>query len=352
MPSVPGADDPSGTRPGRVLAARVDPAPPIGIDAGIGGIVQQGPQRHPVRPAPFQGALVRPLPQPDAQLDVVVDEIAQHTVQRAEPLELREDQPDHGLHLLVRVEGHIPGRAADVTAGQGEGQLAAAGLVQAPAPHPLLDQVEFGLTHRALEPQQQPVVVLARVVDTVGVREHRTRQGAQLDQLVPVPAAAGQAGHLDPPHETDMVQPDLGDQTLETGAGHRTRPRLAQVLVDHQDPVRLPAQRDRPVHQGVLQPGRLLMVDELLAGGLADIDHREPLQMTVVDLAAGPLPRHHRGHRRSRSLAVAMTDNARLASRTNCPTTACRLTSGSAAHTRPSGTTGIVFWGRRHCRRA
>jgi hypothetical protein len=94
MPSVPGADDPPGARPGRVLAARVDPAPPVGVDAGIGGIVQQGLQRHPVRPAPFPGALVRTLPQPDAQLDVVLDEIAQHTVQRAEPLELREDRAD------------------------------------------------------------------------------------------------------------------------------------------------------------------------------------------------------------------------------------------------------------------
>jgi hypothetical protein len=33
---------PFGARPGRVLAARVGPAPPVGIDAGIGGIVQQG----------------------------------------------------------------------------------------------------------------------------------------------------------------------------------------------------------------------------------------------------------------------------------------------------------------------
>lgn len=84
---------------------------------------------------------------------------------------------------------------------------------------------------------------------------------------------------------------------------------------------------------------------------LADIDHREPLQVTVVDLAAGPLPRHHRVHRWSRSLAVA-ADNARLASHTNCPTAACRFTSGSTAHTHPSGTIGIVLWGRHHCRRA
>lgn len=314
--------------------------------------MQQVLQRHPVRPSPFQGALVRSLTQPDPQPDVVADEIAQHTVQRAEPLELREDQTDHGLHLLIRIKSDLPGRAPDIAAGQGEGQLAAAGLVQPPAPHPLLDQMQFGFAHRVLEPQQQPVVVLGRVVDPVGVRQHRTRQGTQLDQLVPVPAGAGQTGHLDPHNETDVVQPDLGDQPLKARAGNGTRPRPAQVLVDHQNPVHRPAERDRPVHQGILQPGRLLVVDELLAGGLTDIDHREPLQMTVVNLAAGPLPRHHRSHRWSRSLAVAAADNERLANRISCPTTASRFTSGSAAHTCPSGTVVCVLWGRRHCRRA
>ncbi|MGW1306639.1 hypothetical protein ACWD5R_44440, partial [Streptomyces sp. NPDC002514] len=85
-------------------------------------------------------------------------------MQRAEPLELREEQADDALHLLVRIKRELPGRAADIAAGQGEGQLAAAGLVQAPAPHPLPDQVAFGLAHRALEPQQQPVDVLGQVV--------------------------------------------------------------------------------------------------------------------------------------------------------------------------------------------
>ncbi|MFE7838935.1 hypothetical protein ACFU53_23675 [Streptomyces sp. NPDC057474] len=73
---------------------------------------------------------------------------------------------------------------------------------------------------------------------------------------------------------------------------------------------------DRQLSFGEVGPGRapepqwvqtvpgsgdgLPMVDELPAGGLPDMEHREPLQVTVVDLAAGPLPRHHRGHHRSR----------------------------------------------------
>jgi hypothetical protein len=45
--------------------------------------------------------------QPDPQPDVVVDEPAQHRVQGAELGELREDQPHHGLGLLVGVQHRL-----------------------------------------------------------------------------------------------------------------------------------------------------------------------------------------------------------------------------------------------------
>src|SRR4051812_28652267 len=61
-----------------------------------------------------------------------------------------EDQPDHGLDLLVRIEGHLTGGAADEPDRQRHRQLSAAGLGDPPGPHPLADQVQLGLLCRSL----------------------------------------------------------------------------------------------------------------------------------------------------------------------------------------------------------
>src|SRR5258707_11443252 len=87
-----------------------------------------------------------------------------------------------------------------------------------------------------------------------------------------------------------MVQPDLGDQTLEARPGVHPRRRMPQVLVDHQHPRRRPPQGDRPVGQPVLQPRGFLMVMDLLSGGLTHINGRETITMPRLDLALQPLP--------------------------------------------------------------
>jgi hypothetical protein len=187
-----------------------------------------------------------------AQLDAVGDQPRQHRMQRPEVLELGEDQPHHSADLLIGVQDHLPGRAAPVAHRQFDPQRPAAGLRQTPAPHPLLDQVKLGLADRALETEQEPIVVLGRIVDAVRIREQGPRQRAQFKQLVPVPARAGQPRHLDSQHHPDVAQPDLGDQAgkarpvLAAGRG------VAHVVVDHQHPRRRPPQQVGALDQGVL----------------------------------------------------------------------------------------------------
>jgi hypothetical protein len=97
---------------------------------------------------------------------------------------------------------------------------------------------------------------------------------------------SGPPRHLDAPHQPHVAHGDLGDQPTEPHPAGRAGPGLAEILVDHQHPRGRPAQRDRPLYQPVLQPGRLAMVDHLLAGGLAHIHHHQPRKMPVTDLAA------------------------------------------------------------------
>jgi len=113
---------------------------------------------------------------PDRQLDLMFDQVAQHRVEGPQPGEGAEDQADHVLGLLVRIQDDLPGRAADVPDRQRDCQLAALGLGQLARQHPLPDQVQLCLAHRPLQSQQQPVVVETRIIDAVWVGQQHPRQ--------------------------------------------------------------------------------------------------------------------------------------------------------------------------------
>jgi hypothetical protein len=174
--------------------------------------VEQVLQRHPVGPVPCQLALAVADPDPHAQLDLMVDQPAQHRIERAQLHELTEDQAHHGLHLLVGIQHdrtrgcpHIPDR-------QRHGQLPPAGFGPLAGEHALLEQVQLCLAHRPFEAQQQPVVVVDRIVDPVAVGQQRAEQRAQLQQPMPVRTRAGQPRHLHTQDDAHVVQADLADQ--------------------------------------------------------------------------------------------------------------------------------------------
>ena len=70
----------------------------------------------------------RPLTSADADLDAVIHQEPQHSVDQTEFVEQVEDQPDHGLHLLVGILGDVPVGKPETAHWQGHGELAAAGL--------------------------------------------------------------------------------------------------------------------------------------------------------------------------------------------------------------------------------
>src|SRR5215218_1713864 len=151
-----------------------------------------------------------------------------------------------------------------------------------------------------------------------------------------------------------MPQRDLCDQALEANPMLRARARLAQVVIDQDNPGSLPSQRHRPVHQRVLQPRGLLVAHHLLPGGLPDVHHRQAFTVPSRNLAPRMLPRHHRDHGSpplpgsgatagtafwlwAASLRRAITASQYTATR--------RRASGTAAHT--SHSSKPALWGRR-----
>jgi hypothetical protein len=188
--------------------------------------------------------------------------------------------------------------------------------VQAAAAQPGAQHVQLGLRHRALEPEHEPIVVQPRVIDPVGVGDQRVGQRAQIQQPVPVGVAPRQPRYLDPEHDPDPPQPDLGDQPLEPVAPVAALGRPALVLVDHDHLRGVPAQRDRPLNQLILALATLGVALDLRHRRLAHVHVRPALQVLTLDHAHRPSSRWLRiraiaraSSRRIRSCAAGENDS-------------------------------------------
>ena len=159
--------------------------------------------------------------------------------------------------------------ASHVSDWQAQNQLAAPGLGKQTLLGTLPDPAQFRLTHGSFEPEQEPVVGLARVVHAFVVDDQRVHQTAQIEQLIPVAIVARQARHFDGEDRADAAQPYLGHQLLEAGARRAARARASQVLIDHGHLV--PAQLLGSRRQVVLTPPAFVVMADLANGGLTHI---------------------------------------------------------------------------------
>jgi hypothetical protein len=90
------------------------------------------------------------------------------------------------LHLLVGIEHHAIERVIGQTDRQAHLQFTAACFVQDTTDQPRPQHMELRLADRVLKPQQQPIVVLAGVIQPVLVQDQRAAEGAQLEQAMPI----------------------------------------------------------------------------------------------------------------------------------------------------------------------
>jgi len=199
----------------------------------------------------------------------------------------RREERAHGLlHRGVRIEHHPARRIGHEADRQPDLQLAAAGLGALATDQSGLEHMQLGLAHRALEAQQQPVVEVARVIEAVLVADEGLGHGADLEQPMPVGGAAREAADLETEHDAHLAHAHRGDQACEAlpvavGA------RAPLVAVDDDDPLMVPAERDRPLPQRVLAPGALGVLHHLAQRALADIQIRLTRQVVGGHLLVG-----------------------------------------------------------------
>jgi hypothetical protein len=149
--------------------------------------------------------------------------------------------------------------------------------------HPVL----FRLTQGALEAKQQAIVVLARTVHGLLVDEDDIGQPAEVEQPMPVGRRTGQAGDLEREDRADAAVRHVLGEPLEAGAPGGAGATLAEVIRNDVDALGRPAERHRPLLEGVLAGRRFPMLVHLLKCGLAQVDRGPALAVRGADRVAG-----------------------------------------------------------------
>ena len=107
-------------------------------------------------------------------------------------MESVKEEPQALLHLLVRVQDGLVRWAIEEADRQRRLQLAAPGFVQNATLQAGFEDMQLGLAHGPFEPQQEAVVELGRIIEAVLIENKRVRQGAELQQTVPIGGVACQ----------------------------------------------------------------------------------------------------------------------------------------------------------------
>jgi len=106
--------------------------------------------------------------------------------------ELGEDEVQACLQLFVRIKDDGATSVVSKPSGQRQAQFAACRFLTLALMKAHPDLVKLCLTHDAGQTEQQTVVVSARIVKALTIRDQHPEHRAELEQLVPVTIVAGE----------------------------------------------------------------------------------------------------------------------------------------------------------------
>ena len=106
--------------------------------------------------------------------------------------ELREHQPQGFPHSAVRVLLDPVAPGLHVARRNTEKKRATPRFLFQRLLRALAEQRQLQFAHRSLHPEQQPIIGMPRIVDSVLVDDNRSNQSTELDQRMPVTAVARQ----------------------------------------------------------------------------------------------------------------------------------------------------------------
>src|SRR5258708_11278636 len=222
------------------------------------------------------------------QLDAFVSEPHMHLAYALELREFREDKAQGILHTSIGILLDAVAPGLHVACRNAEEQRAATRLLHQRLLRALAEQRQLKLAHRALHAEQQPIIGMARIIDSVLVDENGSDQSTELDQRMPIATIAGEARRLDRDHGPDAALADRSQQALEAWTADATA-RATEIIIDHLDAD--PTELARAIHKPILPALALLIVQELVGRRLADVDDGTAREMFSGDLAHRRPPR-------------------------------------------------------------
>ena len=256
----------------------------IGVGPGVDRVAQDledGQQdRTPPLQVPAIGSVVRTKP----EADVVADQVVEDPPGGAEFVVLVEDEADDLADLLVGVHLDPIRGELDVAGGHAVKELAALGLVQPASFQSISHSNKLEFADGPFQAEQEPVVGILGIVDAVLVREQRPEDGTHLQEIMPILVVAGDAAHLDPEDQADMLHGNLGQDALESAPLVGRPAAQPLIVIDDQDAIPGPSPGGREVGEGILPFPRFAMVEDLLGIGLAHVNDGETIEVPIQDL--------------------------------------------------------------------
>src|SRR5438046_1224795 len=132
--------------------------------------------------------------------------------------------------------------------------------------------MKFRFGQSPFQTEQEPVIKVRWVIDSILVENERASQRTQLDQPVPVGGVPGQARDLQSHHQACIAEGDLTDQLLKPITAGRLRARLAEIAVEYVDTFEWPAQRHCTIAQGILALRAFRILQDLARCGLSNVE--------------------------------------------------------------------------------
>jgi hypothetical protein len=195
-----------------------------------------------------------------------------------------EDDPNGIDHGLIGMKHDLAiGLAPHQASRQATAQFTTGGLVADTAVQTGTQDVEFGFRHGAFETENEAVVKIAWMIQAVGIGDQRSRQGAEVEQTIPISIVTCQPRNLETQDDADPAHGDLGGHMSKAGTSGGLGTGEPEVIIDHRDGGLRPAQPQSLINQGVLAARRLGVGLHLRQGGLANVDEGGPAQMLGAD---------------------------------------------------------------------
>src|SRR5271166_3652131 len=115
-------------------------------------------------------------------------------------------------------------------------ELAALCLVQPTSFQAVSHRNKLKFADGALQAEQEPVVGIPGIIDTILVRQQCPKDSTHLQKIMPILVVAGDAAHLDSQDQADMLHGNFGEDSLKSTPLVGCPAAQSLIVVDDQDP--------------------------------------------------------------------------------------------------------------------